>query len=232
VSDTETREARYARWSDGLLGTGITSSAFVPIVAKALELADEESAAARAEADRLRDVVEAVQALPQAWARDYRDAPPMDRVLRKITADLCAALAPVPSSGETGERAVCRCVSAPAQCELHPASGADEALGRIVREAWVEWAREQPDPKPHWLVGWDDLDAGQREVDVRIARAVLAARPVLSREALRERLNGHWPASDGTACACGWRGDRFLYGADRWRDHLAAVLDTQEADRG
>jgi hypothetical protein len=47
-----------------------------------------------------------------------------------------------------------------------------EALGRRVREVWVEWAREQPGPKPSHLVGWDDLDEGNREVDMRIGEAL------------------------------------------------------------
>jgi hypothetical protein len=50
-----------------------------------------------------------------------------------------------------------------------------EDLGRIVRETWVKWALGQPDPKPSWLTGWDDLDAGQREVDMLIGSAVAAA---------------------------------------------------------
>jgi hypothetical protein len=50
-----------------------------------------------------------------------------------------------------------------------------EQLGRIVREAWVEWAREQPGAKPSWLTGWDDLDKGQREADMRIGEAVAKA---------------------------------------------------------
>lgn len=54
-------------------------------------------------------------------------------------------------------------------------SGRREALGRLVREAWVAWAREQPGPKPSWLVPWEDLDEGQREVDMRIGEAVAAA---------------------------------------------------------
>lgn len=49
-----------------------------------------------------------------------------------------------------------------------------EPLGRVVRETWVDWAREQPDPKPSWLTPWDQLDAGQREVDMRIGAAVAA----------------------------------------------------------
>lgn len=47
-----------------------------------------------------------------------------------------------------------------------------EALGRLVREVWVTWAREQPDPKPSWLVGWDDLPEPDREVDRRIGEAL------------------------------------------------------------
>lgn len=47
-----------------------------------------------------------------------------------------------------------------------------ETLGRRVREIYVEWAREQPDPKPSWLVPWDQLDPGQKEVDIRIGLAL------------------------------------------------------------
>lgn len=47
-----------------------------------------------------------------------------------------------------------------------------EELGRLAREVWVDWAREQPDAKPSWLLGWDELDGGQREVDMRIGEAV------------------------------------------------------------
>ena len=47
-------------------------------------------------------------------------------------------------------------------------------LGRLVRETRVAWALEQDGPKPSWLTGWDELDAGQREVDSRIGAAVEA----------------------------------------------------------
>ena len=47
-----------------------------------------------------------------------------------------------------------------------------EPLGRIVRETWVAWAREQYRPKPSWLLLWEELDNGQREVDMRIGAAV------------------------------------------------------------
>lgn len=50
-----------------------------------------------------------------------------------------------------------------------------ESSGRLVRQVWVDWAREQPDAKPSWLVPWEELDAGQREVDRRIEIAVATA---------------------------------------------------------
>lgn len=50
-----------------------------------------------------------------------------------------------------------------------------EELGRLVRETWVAWAAEQPNPKPSWLTGWEQLDHGQREVDMRIGEAIAKA---------------------------------------------------------
>jgi hypothetical protein len=66
-----------------------------------------------------------------------------------------------------------------------------EPLGRLVRDTWIAWAKEQPDPKDSWLVPWDDLDAGQREADMRIGEAVAAA--------VAERLDGSEPASEPPA---------------------------------
>lgn len=45
-------------------------------------------------------------------------------------------------------------------------------LGRIVREAWIAWAKEQPDPKPSWLVPYDELSEADKEADRRIGEAV------------------------------------------------------------
>ena len=50
-----------------------------------------------------------------------------------------------------------------------------EALGRLVREVWVECARELPGPKPSHLLPWDDLDDWNKEVDRRIGERVAAA---------------------------------------------------------
>jgi len=64
-----------------------------------------------------------------------------------------------------------------------------EQLGRIVRETWVAWAQEQPDPKPGWLLGWDELnDEGQREVDMRIGEAVAKAARADERARIRSLL--------------------------------------------
>ena len=49
-----------------------------------------------------------------------------------------------------------------------------EQRGQTVRETWVAWAKRQRAPKHSWLVPWDDLDDGQREVDMLIGDAVAA----------------------------------------------------------
>jgi hypothetical protein len=50
-----------------------------------------------------------------------------------------------------------------------------ELVGRFVRQVWLEWAREQPAVKTAWLLPWEDLDEGQREVDMRIGAALFEA---------------------------------------------------------
>jgi hypothetical protein len=63
-----------------------------------------------------------------------------------------------------------------ADIPVRPEADPREPLGRLVRETWVAWAREQPRPwKASHLTGWDDLGAGDREVDMRIGAAVAAA---------------------------------------------------------
>lgn len=69
-------------------------------------------------------------------------------------------------------------------CDHAPADLDRDFWGRIVRDEWVKWALEQDDPEDSWLVPWDDLDAGQREVDERMGAAVAA----VAREGERRRL--------------------------------------------
>lgn len=47
-------------------------------------------------------------------------------------------------------------------------------LGRKVRDAWVSWARQQPTPKPSWLVGYDDLTDRDQEADRQIGEALFS----------------------------------------------------------
>jgi hypothetical protein len=47
-----------------------------------------------------------------------------------------------------------------------------DMLGRMVREAWVRWAETQPDPKPSWLLPYDDLAEPDKEADRQIGEAV------------------------------------------------------------
>jgi hypothetical protein len=47
-----------------------------------------------------------------------------------------------------------------------------ELLGRMVRDIWVAWAREQPNPKPSWLKPWEELSEPDREVDRRIGEGI------------------------------------------------------------
>lgn len=60
---------------------------------------------------------------------------------------------------------------------IRPGDPAEPRLlaGMFVRQVWVDWAREQPDPKPSWLLPWADLDPGQQEVDMRIGAALFDA---------------------------------------------------------
>ncbi len=47
-----------------------------------------------------------------------------------------------------------------------------EKLGQIVRQVWIEWAKEQPNPKYSWLKTWDSLTEPEKEVDRRIGETI------------------------------------------------------------
>lgn len=57
--------------------------------------------------------------------------------------------------------------------EIHMWNPLDrEFLGAVVRRVWIEWAKEQPNPKPHWLTPWSELAEPDKEVDRRIGEAI------------------------------------------------------------
>jgi hypothetical protein len=47
-----------------------------------------------------------------------------------------------------------------------------ERLGRRVREVWIAWAKRQPNPKPSWLVPYDELSEADKEADRCIGSAI------------------------------------------------------------
>jgi transcriptional regulator with XRE-family HTH domain len=61
-----------------------------------------------------------------------------------------------------------------------------DVLGRLVRAAWVRWARQQQEPKAEWLLSYDEIGEDQREVDCQIGEAV--ARAVLQADAARASM--------------------------------------------
>lgn len=66
-----------------------------------------------------------------------------------------------------------------------------DELGRMVRQAWVKWAEGQPNPKPSWLLPYDELSEADKEADRQIGEFV--ARWTLIGDAAR-----HARLSDGS----------------------------------
>lgn len=56
--------------------------------------------------------------------------------------------------------------------DVAEAKARHEARGRKVREVWIEWANEQPNPKPSWLMPYDELSEADQDVDKRIGAAL------------------------------------------------------------
>ena len=48
-----------------------------------------------------------------------------------------------------------------------------DVLGKVVRGAWVNFAQQQPNPKPHHLLPWEELDEDNKEVDRQIGEAIV-----------------------------------------------------------
>jgi hypothetical protein len=47
-----------------------------------------------------------------------------------------------------------------------------DTLGRLVRQIWVHWALEQPNPKASWVLPWEKLAEPDKEVDRRIGETL------------------------------------------------------------
>jgi hypothetical protein len=49
-----------------------------------------------------------------------------------------------------------------------------EALGRAVRDIWLAWARTLSNPRPSWLLAWEELPETERVIDRRIGATLYA----------------------------------------------------------
>jgi hypothetical protein len=67
-----------------------------------------------------------------------------------------------------------------------------DELGRMVREAWVRWAKTQPSPKPHWLIPYAELAEPDKEADRQIGEAI--SRWTLIGDAARNAPSASEPA--------------------------------------
>jgi hypothetical protein len=86
------------------------------------------------------------------------------------------------------------------------AGGYPFEVGKLVREVWIAWAREQPDVSEHpsWLVPWAELPERDREVDRRIEAAIVLRESVMKGTGIPVKtlgtsaLNRGWhPLTDG-----------------------------------
>jgi NTP pyrophosphatase (non-canonical NTP hydrolase) len=69
--------------------------------------------------------------------------------------------------------------------------------GRLVREAWVRWAKTQPSPKASWLVPYEELSEPDKEADRQIAEALWNVRaPPPAPEAQRWRNDAFQKAAE------------------------------------
>jgi hypothetical protein len=67
----------------------------------------------------------------------------------------------------------CECDAARTIAELiRPTTLDRDTLGRHVREQWVRWAQSQPNPKPSWLVPYDELSEADKEADRQIGEHI------------------------------------------------------------
>lgn len=65
-----------------------------------------------------------------------------------------------------------------------------EKLGRRVREVWIEWAKRQPNPKPSWLVPYDELSEPDKEADRCIGTALWGDFVAEHSEAIANKIIG------------------------------------------
>jgi DNA-directed RNA polymerase subunit RPC12/RpoP len=53
-----------------------------------------------------------------------------------------------------------------------------DVIGAIVRQAWINWAEKQTNPKKSWLIPYAELAEADKEADRQIGEAVLTPKNV------------------------------------------------------
>lgn len=71
-----------------------------------------------------------------------------------------------------------------------------EGLGKLVRDVWVRWAKEQPNPKPSWLLPWEELGEADKEVDRRIGEALAVRGAQYTLKAADRAINAARPLQE------------------------------------
>jgi len=56
---------------------------------------------------------------------------------------------------------------------INHAAALRERLGKVVRDAWIAWAKEQKETKDSWFSPWEELAEPFKEADRRIGQAVM-----------------------------------------------------------
>jgi hypothetical protein len=114
----------------------------------------------RAVLEQAKDALAAVDVLTETTGTVWRTSPCMDNV-RAARASLTSLLSATPpdlpaSEGkEQAQHGIC----------YTWATANRDMLGRRVREVWLRWVREQPNPKPSWVVEYDKPSEPDKEVD-------------------------------------------------------------------
>jgi hypothetical protein len=65
----------------------------------------------------------------------------------------------------------------------------DDDLGKLVRDTWIEWAKEQSNPKASWIVPYEGLSQPDKVADIRTGTADEEACTKCFDKYVKENLN-------------------------------------------
>lgn len=88
-----------------------------------------------------------------------------------------------------------------------------ESLGRIVREAWVQYCKETGDSKTSHIVPWEGISEWDKEADRRIGEAVYVAATAASEATVRRAVE----ATRDAAIRCGEQTSNAHISTSEWQ---------------